>query len=448
MHVHGRPAAHRPGARRPGPPRRSRARRSQYHLGDHLGSSNVVVDGAGALVNREEYTPYGETSFGSFARKRYRFTGKERDEESGLAYHGARYYAPWLGRWASCDPAAPGTGTHAYAYLAGNPVRATDSSGLGPDDDPTGAPQLSGGIGVTITPGGVKFGALGAPSSGPCDELAKKCVQIKIGTEDEKESVRLPDWMKTFVPPPNKDVIWRKSADANPMENGMAPTDPDAGLSLTDHVFNEQASRQGRTQFLSATELEGGPPSFEGNPWAIDVEKTRQSGSQVHGPDVILDDMARQARTDPRVTPERIRSWHQNQVDPSRPKYEGGETLIEGPVPASAIESPLLRTLRGGSQVLVGVAIGMTVANLVQAAIDSVRQGDIRPLARQVVREASTWGMGMAMAAEGAAFGAEVGLLLGGPVGMAVGTVVFGILGGLAGAIIGSGIGDFFSSLF
>ena len=70
----------------------------QFHLGDHLGSSNVVVDSGGALVNREEFTPYGETSFGSFAKKRYRFTGKERDEESGLNYHGARYYAPWLGQ--------------------------------------------------------------------------------------------------------------------------------------------------------------------------------------------------------------------------------------------------------------------------------------------------------------------------------------------------------------
>src|SRR6185369_14417685 len=46
---------------------------TQFHLGDNLGSSNVVVDSGGALVNREEFMPYGETSFGSFARKRYRF---------------------------------------------------------------------------------------------------------------------------------------------------------------------------------------------------------------------------------------------------------------------------------------------------------------------------------------------------------------------------------------
>lgn len=76
----------------------------KFHLGDHLGSSNLVIDDAGALINREEYTPYGETSFGSFARKRYRFTGKERDEESGLNYHGARYYAPSLCRWLAVDP--------------------------------------------------------------------------------------------------------------------------------------------------------------------------------------------------------------------------------------------------------------------------------------------------------------------------------------------------------
>jgi RHS repeat-associated protein len=107
----------------------------KFHLGDHLGSSNVVIDEAGNWVNREEYTPYGETSFGSFARKRYRFTGKERDEESGLNYHGARYYAPWLGRWISCDPIGLASGLNLYDYVRGNPVRLLDSTGLAPESD-------------------------------------------------------------------------------------------------------------------------------------------------------------------------------------------------------------------------------------------------------------------------------------------------------------------------
>ena len=85
----------------------------QFHLGDHLGSSNVVVDDTGTRTNREEYTPYGETSFGSFARKRYRFTGKERDEESGLAYHGARYLH------ARARPLAPVRSGRAESYPAG-----------------------------------------------------------------------------------------------------------------------------------------------------------------------------------------------------------------------------------------------------------------------------------------------------------------------------------------
>jgi RHS repeat-associated protein len=76
----------------------------QYHLSDHLSSSHIVVGDNGRWMNREEYFPYGETSFGSFSRKRYRFIGKERDEETGFNYHGGRYYAPWMARWMSVDP--------------------------------------------------------------------------------------------------------------------------------------------------------------------------------------------------------------------------------------------------------------------------------------------------------------------------------------------------------
>jgi RHS repeat-associated protein len=101
----------------------------QFQLEDHLGSSNVVVDPAGAPVNHEEFTPYGETSFGSFARKRYRFTGRERDEESGFAYHKARYYAPVLGKWLSCDPVGAMDGRNLYLYCGSNPVIRTDKSG-------------------------------------------------------------------------------------------------------------------------------------------------------------------------------------------------------------------------------------------------------------------------------------------------------------------------------
>jgi RHS repeat-associated protein len=106
----------------------------KFHLSDHLGSSFVVIGGADAstknFINLEEYYPFGETSFGSFGKKRYRFTGKERDEESKLNYHHARYYAPWLGRWISPDPAGLNDGIHNYRYCQNRPLINKDPTGM------------------------------------------------------------------------------------------------------------------------------------------------------------------------------------------------------------------------------------------------------------------------------------------------------------------------------
>ena len=105
----------------------------QYHLGDHLGSSHLVIGGdtaqADSFINREEFFPYGETSFGSFGKKRYRFTGKERDEESGLNYHGARYYSPHITKWIAPDPAGTVDGTNIYLYTGNNFIRLVDRDG-------------------------------------------------------------------------------------------------------------------------------------------------------------------------------------------------------------------------------------------------------------------------------------------------------------------------------
>jgi RHS repeat-associated protein len=105
----------------------------QYHLGDHLGSSAVVIAGdasnANNFVNREEYFPYGETSFSSFAKKRYRYAGEERDEESGLYYFGARYFIPALARWVNCDPSGPEDSANLFQIAQNNPLRFTDSMG-------------------------------------------------------------------------------------------------------------------------------------------------------------------------------------------------------------------------------------------------------------------------------------------------------------------------------
>jgi RHS repeat-associated protein len=108
---------------------------TRYQFGNQLGSSVLELDEAGEIISYEEYYPYGSTAYQAGASlaevslKRYRYTGKERDEETGLYYYGARFYAPWLGRWTRCDPAGTVDGANLYAYVRGNPVRLTDPSG-------------------------------------------------------------------------------------------------------------------------------------------------------------------------------------------------------------------------------------------------------------------------------------------------------------------------------
>src|SRR5262249_2422078 len=93
------------------------------------------IDQQGAIVSFEEYYPFGSTSLQSgrsqieVQLKRYRYLGKERDEESGFYYYGARYYAPWLARYISADPKGIDDGLNVFAYVRNNPVRLVDPDG-------------------------------------------------------------------------------------------------------------------------------------------------------------------------------------------------------------------------------------------------------------------------------------------------------------------------------
>jgi len=110
----------------------------KYNLEDHLGSSTLQLEDNGANINSEEYYPFGETSFGSYAKKRYKYCGKERDEESGLYYYGARYYNAWTGRFVSIDPlAAEYPQLTPYNYAGNKPITHKDIDGLQSSEDET-----------------------------------------------------------------------------------------------------------------------------------------------------------------------------------------------------------------------------------------------------------------------------------------------------------------------
>ncbi|GAB6119058.1 SpvB/TcaC N-terminal domain-containing protein [Dysgonomonas termitidis] len=104
-----------------------------YYHSDHLGSSSLITDLDGEIVQHIEYVPFGEV----FIEERnntwntpYLFNAKELDEETGLYYYGARYYDPKISLWLSTDPAQekfPSVST--YAYCIQNPVKFVDPDG-------------------------------------------------------------------------------------------------------------------------------------------------------------------------------------------------------------------------------------------------------------------------------------------------------------------------------
>jgi RHS repeat-associated protein len=107
----------------------------RYIYSNNLSSAMLELDDNGNIISYEEYHPFGTTAYQATnasinaVAKRYRYTGKERDEESGLYYHGARYYIPWLCRWTQCDPIGIKDGLNVYAYVSNNPVIYHDPSG-------------------------------------------------------------------------------------------------------------------------------------------------------------------------------------------------------------------------------------------------------------------------------------------------------------------------------
>ena len=109
----------------------------RYQYDNHLGSASLELDQTAAIISYEEYHPFGTTSYRSgrteteVSQKRYKYVGKERDEETGLYYYGARYYAGWLCRFVSVDPLQFKYPHYTpYQYAGNKPVSYIDLDGL------------------------------------------------------------------------------------------------------------------------------------------------------------------------------------------------------------------------------------------------------------------------------------------------------------------------------
>ncbi len=113
-----------------------------YHHEDHLTGSNVDTDDTGNLIQLLDYYPYGDVRLdeqSSSYENDYKFTGKEKDEDTGLYYYEARYYDSSIGRFVSLDPLVKVSPEvflvdpqqlNGYSYVSNNPLNAIDPDGL------------------------------------------------------------------------------------------------------------------------------------------------------------------------------------------------------------------------------------------------------------------------------------------------------------------------------
>ena len=123
-----------------------------YFTADHLGSTRMVTDASGGVFSRYDYLPFGEQllapSFSRTTAQKYvdgssdantlRFTGKERDAETGLDYFGARYFSGAQGRFTTIDPEYASASLfdpqrwNAYSCAVNNPLKFVDPNGESP----------------------------------------------------------------------------------------------------------------------------------------------------------------------------------------------------------------------------------------------------------------------------------------------------------------------------
>jgi RHS repeat-associated protein len=117
----------------------------RFYMKDHLGSIRAVIDVSGNVVSSQDYDAWGyllENRVYDSDVSVYKFTSKERDDESFYDYFGARYYDARVGRWGQVEPLLEKyLTTSPYSYALLNPLRLFDVNGM--DVDITGS-QVTG----------------------------------------------------------------------------------------------------------------------------------------------------------------------------------------------------------------------------------------------------------------------------------------------------------------
>ncbi|HNJ39785.1 MAG TPA: RHS repeat-associated core domain-containing protein [Acidobacteriota bacterium] len=107
--------------------KQSEGSKNYYYFRDKNGSTTVLTDENGEVIEKISYEPFGNSKR---SKVRFGFTGREGDQDTGLYFFRARWYNPEQGRFLTEDPLDQIVKLNLYLYASNNPNRFTDPFGL------------------------------------------------------------------------------------------------------------------------------------------------------------------------------------------------------------------------------------------------------------------------------------------------------------------------------
>lgn len=232
------------------------ARLAHYFTQDHLGTAQLELSAGGWPVWTGQLTPYGAEMNPQPTANHYKFTGKERDAESGNDYFGARYYENSFGRFMSPDWSAkaepvpyaklenPQT-LNLYAYVNNNPMNAVD---------PDGHQGAMGGYGVADC----------AIDAWGCNE-SNLPARLRAAKEDEKK--RLAYSLSAF-----SAAVEQAAQQQNPFSRYVAVGDNGPTHILNGHI--------GRDEIYDVRQIRNGKPGYKASNHDLELHETILDGTK------------------------------------------------------------------------------------------------------------------------------------------------------------------------